>query len=941
MNGARALGTKVARRVVALFVVCALLPVAAAIALSYGSVREALVAERTAMLRAAAANYATSLVDRLGVAESLARTLADGIAAAGDVSHSPGVAEYFRSAAIFEAGAAQTLLGDPGRVPQFALDHGEQARLAAGESVLVAQPSDSGSAGVWIVRRTGARRVALEVSPNFLWSAGDVLPVLTDVCAYATDGAALHCTQQLPGAVLGAFRGRLAGAYGEIFTWEDQGRRNLSAHRELFLRGKFGAAPWTIVVSQAESHALVAAKGVTRAVAPVAVLGLLVAALLGLVQVRRTMGPLRDLTAAAARIGARDFGSKVPDQRDDEFGALARAFNAMSGRLGRQFGSLSAHAEIDAVILSNVDISQVAAIVLRRMAELVAADKHLLLLAEDAEDGAFRVHSGNAGDGLDGRTLVVPAAGAGELLAAPEGLRLAGDGRSALAGLAGLRTRHAFALPIAVGDALAGALLLAYVDDRVPGAEDIEILRGLGDRIAVAISTARRDRELDRRAHYDSLTQLPNRQLGLEELARAVAGAARRQKTLAVLFVDLDGFSAVNDSLGHPAGDQLLVQCAGRLRASVRKSDFVARLGGDEFAVVLPEVREGADAAQVARHTIEALSSAFSLGSGTAFVSASVGIALYPADGADAAELLRHADLAMYRAKQQGRGQIAFFEPSMNEELQRRFALEQELRVALEQSQFELHYQPQLDLASGRLVGGEALIRWRHPLKGMVPPLQFIGFAESTGQIDAIGRWALEAACAQFVAWRAQGIAIEHVSVNVSPRQLRNPEFVQQVSAVLAAAHMPAGALRLEITESAVIDDHGASHGNLAALGELGIRLELDDFGTGYSSLAYLQRLPVAAIKLDRAFTRDIETKDSARTVVRAAIDMAHALGKTVVAEGVENAEQLALLQRLGCDTMQGYHIGRPAPADEFALLLHNRAQATQALPARARDSQG
>jgi len=258
-----------------------------------------------------------------------------------------------------------------------------------------------------------------------------------------------------------------------------------------------------------------------------------------------------------------------------------------------------------------------------------------------------------------------------------------------------------------------------------------------------------------------------------------------------VLFVDLDGFSAVNDSLGHAAGDQLLVQSAARLRASVRESDIVARLSGDEFAVALTEVRTGADAAVAARNVITALSGSSALGSGSAFISASVGIALFPADGESAETLLQHADMAMYRAKQQGRGQFAFFEASMNAEVQRRIELEGELRLALERGEFELHYQPQLDLRCARLIGGEALIRWRHPSKGMVPPLQFIGHAETNGLIEPIGRWALEMACAQFVSWREQGVPIEHVSVNVSPRQFRNPDFVRTVSEALTRAGMP------------------------------------------------------------------------------------------------------------------------------------------------------
>ena len=450
----------------------------------------------------------------------------------------------------------------------------------------------------------------------------------------------------------------------------------------------------------------------------------------------------------------------------------------------------------------------------------------------------------------------------------------------------------------------------------------------LGDRIAVALATARRDRELHRRAYYDSLTNLPNRALGMEELERAVAAAKRRRRALAVLFVDLDGFSDVNDSLGHTAGDMVLVEGAARLRGCLRKSDIVARLGGDEFAVVLPELRDPADAAVVAQHAIKALAAPLELAEGTVHVTASVGIALYPGDGETAEELLTHADLAMYHGKQAGRGRTTFFEASMNAELQRRVEIERELRVALQGQQFRLYYQPQLELSSGRIVGAEALLRWIHPERGLVPPLQFIGIAETSGLIEAIGQWALKAACAQLVAWRAEGLAFDYVSVNVSPRQLHAAGFSQLVGETIEAFGLAPAALHLEITESAVLDDQEAVRHNLAGLAALGVPVELDDFGTGYSSLGHLRTLRVTAIKLDRVFIKSIHESASACTVARAAIDMAHALGKTVVAEGVELAEQLALLEEMGCDLIQGFHLSAPVPAETLSALVHQRVAA-------------
>jgi EAL domain-containing protein (putative c-di-GMP-specific phosphodiesterase class I) len=303
-------------------------------------------------------------------------------------------------------------------------------------------------------------------------------------------------------------------------------------------------------------------------------------------------------------------------------------------------------------------------------------------------------------------------------------------------------------------------------------------------------------------------------------------------------------------------------------------------------------------------------------------------VALFPDDAAQADALLRNADLAMYNAKQAGRGQVAFFRAAMNQEVQRRLELDRELREALVRSEFELHFQPQLDLRSGEVCGAEALIRWRHPARGLVRPTEFVPYAESSGLIEEIGQWVIGAACAQLAAWRADRLPIAHVSMNASPRQFRRAGLAATVEKALQANDLPAGAVRLEITESALFDDLPAIGANFAALSALGVQLELDDFGTGYSSLSRLQHLAVAAVKLDGAFVASIERNVGAQAVVRAAIDMSHALGKYVVAEGVENAAQLALLSSMGCDIAQGYYLSRPLPAAEFAEFVRQHTAA-------------
>ena len=936
-----ALGTRVARRLLGLFVVCGLLPVATTLLISHGRVQSALVDERVGQLGHAAEGFGTTLLERLYLADQLTRSIATEVESAPLADER--LTRYFRSIAVTGAAAPpRLLLGDPARVPARFELNGSAQHLAAGEPALFVRPAPDGTRSVWLARAIAPARLdglllVAELNPAYLWGDADELPYLTTVCVLDATRAPLHCSEPLPEPVLAVLGARLATETAGHHSWEADGTRFISGFRELFLDGKFRASSWPIVMSQPEDHALAPARAVTQLVVPALLLGLLVAAFLGMVRVRRTMGPLGALTEATKRIAARDFATRVPVGRDDEFGELAQALNLMSERLGRQFHALDALAQIDSVLLSKVDMDRIAAIVLGRMKEVATADWRVLLLADGPGSGSFKAHTVERSPAeWHAGAVAFPEDVVRRLLDAPRGLRLGEADLPGLeaASLARSAGRIMFALPIPLDGQLAGLIVLGYPEDPAPGADEITLLRDLADRVAVALSTAARDQALYRSAHFDSLTQLPNRFLFLEELARELARAERQNTPLALLFIDLDGFSHVNDSLGHATGDELLIRAAARLRSCVRKADIIARLGGDEFTVVLPGLRDASDAASVAQHLIETLSQPYDIGHGETFISASVGIALYPTDGVTAEELLRHADLAMYRAKAKGRGNHVFFEEAMNREAQQRLTLDRELRQALENNELVLYYQPQLDLRTNRIVGAEALIRWRHPTKGLVSPGPFIGFAEETGLIEQIGEWVLNSACAQFAAWRADGLPIDHISVNVSPRQFRRRDFADIVAASVLRSGMQAAALRLEITESVLVDDSGAVDATLARLSEIGTPLELDDFGTGYSSLAYLRRLPVETIKLDRTFINDIATSDNARAIVRAAIAMVHALKKEIVAEGVETEEQAALLRRWGCDAIQGYYLSVPLPAAKFAEVVRSAAAAPAAPPA-------
>jgi diguanylate cyclase (GGDEF)-like protein len=387
----------------------------------------------------------------------------------------------------------------------------------------------------------------------------------------------------------------------------------------------------------------------------------------------------------------------------------------------------------------------------------------------------------------------------------------------------------------------------------------------------------------------------------------------------------MDRFKAINDTLGHAIGDELLIIVAQRLRESVRDSDIVARLGGDEFVVVLTEVEDATAVARLADKILHVLAQPYLIGKSELHSAASIGLTFYPDDGEDGETLMKNADTAMYHAKSQGRNNIQFFTTEMNQAALKRLMLDQDLRVAVETRQFELHYQPQLDSRDGRIVGVEALVRWRHPRDGLISPGEFIPVAEETGIILQLGEWVLDEACRQLRVWQDDGIKDVTMAVNLSAHQLRSPVLLTQVAHALEKHGLRGADLELEITESVAMHDPAASISQLKALRDLGVRLSIDDFGTGYSSLSYLKLLPIHTLKLDQSFVRDIETDSNDVAICTATIALAHSLGLTVIAEGVETEAQRLLLTSHQCDFMQGYLFSKPLPGEAALAFIKGR----------------
>ncbi|MEO6323691.1 MAG: EAL domain-containing protein [Thermoanaerobaculia bacterium] len=447
---------------------------------------------------------------------------------------------------------------------------------------------------------------------------------------------------------------------------------------------------------------------------------------------------------------------------------------------------------------------------------------------------------------------------------------------------------------------------------------------------ALSAERRREGKELEKRlhqlAHTDALTGLPNIHTFNDRIDQALTEAPHTGKTVAVLLIDLNRFKVINDGLGHRSGDALLQLVARRLKGAFYDADTVARLGSDEFVVLLPRVASAKDVTQVVHRVLDRFKAPFHLDGRDLFVTVSLGVSVYPMDGDTGEALLKNADTAMYRAKQTGGDGYEFYTASMNAHAIERMALETALHTAIERGELVLHYQPLLDVVSGEIDGVEALLRWQHPTRGLIPPIDFIPLCEETGLIVPIGRWVLRTACLQAREWQLRLNRPLRVAVNLSPRQFRNPELLHEVREILSSTELPPELLELEITETVAMHDVLGSQSTLRDLKALGIRITMDDFGTGYSSLSYLKSFPIDSLKIDRSFIQDLATNASDVAITIASITLAHGLNLRVIAEGVETEQQLELLRQNGCDGFQGYLVSRPVPAAEFEIFVRAAA---------------
>ncbi|MEY4907132.1 MAG: hypothetical protein RL260_850 [Pseudomonadota bacterium] len=768
-------------------------------------------------------------------------------------------------------------------------------------------------------RSDGTRWLA-ELSPEALWQPVAVGNAATYWCVQNAQGLRLHCPA--PAAGGDDPPGLLGTAIAD----------RVHTGWTLPLDADFGAGDWQFDMVQVRAPTAVLGPALTGPLVGGVLCALFGVLLTSGVLIRRTLGPLQRLQRGTRQLEQRAPGVRVDIAAGDEFGALAQAFNEMAGAVDAQFQSLELLASIDRDIVGHRAVDEVFRRVLVQALPGLGAAVMGLARVESARvprlhlqwnDDAFahkvrrsvRALAPQEVEALLGVTVDAVWQPSGSSLSSAWCAPMRQDRDTALQ-----------ALPLRWQGCTHGLLLLGWTTE--PPLQRLREAAELRDRLSVALAAHQRELELTWQARHDDLTGLLNRNGLHQELDALLAtdGSTTVPAALAVLFIDLDHFKTVNDNLGHSLGDELLRQAAERLEACAPTRAVAARPGGDEFVLVLPGADDAA-AIEVASAVCRRMAVPFTLSGKEHFLGASIGIALAPVHGDNRTDLLRHADMAMYTAKDAGRGRHAMFEEPLDARLLERSALLADLRQAVVRKELVLHFQPRVCVADGRIVSAEALVRWRHPSRGLVQPGVFIPLAEESELIEVIGLWVIRAACAQLARWRREGVPLKRLSVNVSPRQLQSGRLLEEVEAALVQHGVPWNMLELEVTESLLVGDARSASEQLGRLRERGVLIALDDFGTGYSSMATLRNLPIDVMKVDRAFVQDLSDDPTALAVTRAILTLAQALGKHTVAEGIETQAQADTLRQLGCDEFQGFLFSKAVPATEFAALCRFSAQ--------------
>ncbi|PHS68753.1 MAG: hypothetical protein COB23_08595 [Methylophaga sp.] len=929
------LDSKVARRIFLLFIISALVPIVILAIFSLRQINLLTTQHVDQSLRQGAKTYGLSIYDRLTLLDQKLEIQANTLEQAPLITDENLKSEAFSQLFIINVIDDYVIdLADntyQSREIFPLISDSELEFLSQGNPVVLTQYQPDLPAKIYLLQaiKNTDRIIAGLIESDALWGDVDTFDESRGFCVYGTEKKLLYCSQMQLNSQLQTIK----SAWGKTATgntsWADNDQSLFIGYWNLFLKPKFLYPSFTIVITQDQHSALEAISRLKNIFIIISLFTLIIIAFLSTNQIRRYLTPLEELMKGIKRISNNDFDHPVTVTSDDEFNQLADSFNSMSTRISQQFKFLTTLSEIDQLILSNITIKDILATTITHGNNAVQSTTINIALIDENNKELFELYSEDAhhihGISMTSHSILTTEK---NTLLHKKTVSYQVDNTSLPSYLIPLIQEGlaCFVLvPVVSNDELTAILIFGFTTDEL-AKEILSRLRELGDRFAIALEKSAWENQLYFQAHYDPLTQLPNRQLLNDRLQQSIKRSTRDKSNFQIMFLDLDRFKTVNDSLGHSSGDKLLKMVSERLVDSLREEDTVARLGGDEFVVCLAAIEQQngsySHTTHIANKILTAIALPFTIDNQNIHISASIGIATFPNDGSDVGTLIKNADSAMYHAKAEGRNNFQFYSKELNEQAMQTLVMETNLHQALDNDEFELYYQPKVDTHTHKIVGAEALIRWIHPTKGMISPDQFIPIAEDTGLITQLGEWTLNEACRQNKVWQDMGLSKIKISVNLSPKQFQQQNLIEIVEQALTHADLAANYLDLEIIEGTAMHDIEQTITSLKQLKELGLSISIDDYGTGYSTLSYIKQFPVDTLKIDMSFIRHIVDSSGDRAIVSSTILLAHNLGLSVVAEGVEDVEQLALLRDLGCDEIQGYYFSPPIPADQFIKLL-------------------
>ena len=923
----RTLARGVGKRILGLFLVASIIPMLFTAGLAWHEFSRGLEKEAERSLRGSAKEYGVEVLTRLQIASEKGREIIriaskDGLARIYDHEY---LVDDFEAVWVIRENEEPTVpLEADGE--GIEISPADEEHMQAGGTKLLLTPRHNlvmlQAVGDWAPGCV----VAFQLNADNIWGARENLPFNTEFCVFGDNGERLYCTAAIDAGIHSALVG-VAEDRSKVFgEWEHDSELHYASLWQLFLTSRFAAPAFDIVAVQPQSFAMQSGTDFSRIYIPAIALVLILVTVLAFNFIGRSLVPLQHLTIAAKNIAGGNLDTRVRVRTGDEFEWLADAFNNMAARLGRQISTLEAMSGIDRMILSGTKFEDVSEDVVGHLVKLTRCESAAVIARDvDAPDNGkmISLHEGE----LVHERIELPN-DVGHSWCQPRQVDIAMVDESD----APYRSRFqsygqgfVVLIPVILNEDLKGVLLLGFNSQSDMSHGGLQQVVDLAGRFAVALSSVEREETLYRQAHFDELTGLPNRQLLKDRLDQQVSSTRLDEHNGALLFLDLDRFKEINDVYGHSVGDVVLIQTARRIMSEVRERDTVARLGGDEFVVILPVVRNESVARAMAERLLERLAEPFTVNKVEHYLSASIGVVMFPEDGDSVETLLKNADAAMYRAKDAGRSRFEFFSKRLNAESRRKIGLERDLRQAYRDDSLELYYQPQFDIGSGEISGAEALMRWNHPEMGDLSPDEFIPLAEDSELIIKLGAWVVEQACKDLCRILDHGLHPGPVSINVSARQLRDTRFRRTIMEPIRRFGIHPGFLQLEVTETAVAQNRDTAIALLESLRGEGVRVAIDDFGTGYSSLSYLQQMPFDVIKIDKSFIDNIGTGIKSDNICRTIIRMAEELGKKSIAEGVETEEQLKFLHENGCDYVQGFYYSKPLPQDRFLEFVEKQ----------------